>query len=169
MNSKIRVGLSFGVGMTIFFILQGVLSNDAPNNTNEILKLIVSSLLGGLFSGFLFGWIIWKFNDSKSVKAATKIDMDTNEKLVFQTGANHFKGIEGVGGRLYLTDKRLIFNSHKLNFQNHQLIIELSEIASAGKFKPFGIANNGLSIQTKKHATEKFVVDRIDKWLLCLK
>jgi hypothetical protein len=169
MNLKIRAGLSFGIGITIFFILRGVLFNDAPNNTNEILKLVLSSLLGGLFSGVLFGWIMGKFEDSKAVKTATKIDMDSDEKLVFQTGANHFKGIEGVGGRLYLTDKRLIFKSHKLNFQNHELVIKLSEIASAGRYKNFRLANNGLSIQTTQHITEKFVVDRIDKWMLYLK
>ncbi len=73
--------------------------------------------------------------------------------------------MEGVGGRLYLTNKRLVFKSHKLNIQNHQLSINLIDVIGFNKYKTLGIINNGLSIQTAQNTTEKFVVEQADEWI----
>mgnify|MGYP001344293105 CR=1 FL=1 len=42
--------------------------------------------------------------------------------------ANHWRGIEEVGGRLFLTSQRLIFESNALNIKIGNAIIPLSEI-----------------------------------------
>ncbi|MGZ5283455.1 MAG: GRAM domain-containing protein, partial [Bacteroidia bacterium] len=91
------------------------------------------------------------------------------ENIVFETPANHFKGIEAVGGSLYLTSKRLVFKSHKLNIQNHEFSIDLVEIKSVDRYKSIGLADNGLSIITSKGVTEKFVVEQIEEWVKLLK
>ena len=108
MNSRVKAGLSFGVGMTVFFIAENLLESDILT-TKEIFKSIISGLITGAISGLLFGWIMGKFSLSKFVGNTTKINIDKDERLIFETPANHFKGIEGVGGKLFLTDKRLIF------------------------------------------------------------
>src|SRR6476661_10010608 len=109
MNNKkiIKNGLNFGIGMTVFFILQNLLINE-NHTTNQVLKSIITGIAAGLLSGVLFGWLIGFFIKSKVVTQSTMIDIDPDEKIVFETPANHFKGIEGVGGKLYLTTKRLI-------------------------------------------------------------
>lgn len=94
-----------------------------------------------------------------------RITTEPGESMLFDTPANHFKGIEAVGGKLYLTNKRLVFKSHKINFQKHQLSINLSDILKVDKYKPFSIANNGLLIKTTDNKIEKFVVQKREAWV----
>ena len=88
-------------------------------------------------------------------------------RILFQTGANHFKGVEAVGGKLTLTSKRLVFQSHYLNIQNHQLFIYLRNITSFARYKTLKIVNNGLLITTAQDITEKFVVQQPERWIEC--
>ena len=167
-RNRFRAGLSFGIGMTVFFILQNLLTND-NQTSEEIIKSVVSGLIAGVISGVLFGWVIGLFSKSKFVKETTKVDTEPDENILFQTPANHFKGIEAVGGKLYLTNKRLIFKSHKLNIQTHQLDINLTEINSVDRYKTLGVIDNGLSIITNQNKIEKFVVEQVEEWITQLK
>lgn len=166
-KNRFKAGLIFGIVMAVFFILQNLLANDY-NTSKEITASVVSGLIIGVISGLLFGWLMGLFINSKFVKKTTKVDTEPGENILFQTPANHFKGIEGVGGKLYLTNKRLIFKSHKLNIQNHQLSIELTDINNVGRYKTLGLMNNGLSIMTNQNKTEKFVVEQVDEWIKLL-
>lgn len=98
----------------------------------------------------------------------TEISVEKDETILFEAPANHFKGIEAVGGKLYATNKRLVFQSHKFNFQNHQLSIALTNIASVNKYKVMGVANTGLLITTDENKTEKFVVQQPEEWMKIL-
>jgi hypothetical protein len=166
-RNRFRAGLSFGIAMAVFFIIQNLLTSD-KHTTNQIIKSIASGLVAGAISGLLFGWLIGLFAKSKFVTQATKIETEPGENTLFETPANHFKGIEGVGGKLYLTDKRLVFKSHKLNIQNHQLSIPLTEVKNVDRYKTLGVVNNGLSITTTNNITEKFVVEKINDWIIYL-
>jgi len=163
-RDRFRAGLSFGIPMAFFFILQNLLTND-KQATNQIIKSIASGLVAGAISGVLFGWLIGLFAKSKFVTKTTKIETGPDEHILFETPANHFKGIEGVGGKLYLTNKRLIFKSHKLNIQNHQLSIQLTDVKDVDSYKTLGLVNNGLSITTIDDKTEKFVVEQVENWI----
>ncbi|OIR14367.1 GRAM domain protein [mine drainage metagenome] len=163
-KNRFRAGLSFGIGMTVFFILQNLLTNE-NQTSNQVFKSIVAGLVAGAISGVVFGWLIGLFSKSKFVKQTSKIDTEQDENILFETPANHFKGIEGVAGKLYLTNKRLIFKSHKLNIQNHQLAIQLTDINDVGRYKTLGVVNNGLSITTVNGKTEKFVVEQVEDWI----
>ena len=41
-----------------------------------------------------------------------KIDLQPNEKLIKESGANLQRGAETVGGKLFLTNDRLYFDTH---------------------------------------------------------
>ena len=163
-RNRIKAGLSFGIAMAIFFILKDLLTHDNLTTKNIIIS-IISALFGSAVSGLLFGWLIGLFANSKFVTQGTKIDIEADETILFETGANHFKGSEGVGGKLYLTNKRLVFKSHKLNVQNHQLSISLSDIEKVDRYKTLGIINNGLVVTITKNTIEKFVVQQPDEWI----
>ena len=150
--------------MAIIYILQSLLFADDWTIKN-ILRATVIGLISGAIAGLIFGWLIGLFADSKFVTKGTEIETGPGETILFETPANHFKGIEGVGGKLYLTNKRLVFKSHKLNIQNHQLSLELTEIENAARRKSAGIINNGISVTTKDKKTEKFVVEQPQKWV----
>lgn len=94
-----------------------------------------------------------------------KTPLEMGETLIRKGAANHFAGIEAVGGKLHLTSKRLIFESHPLNMQNHILIIELGDILLLGKRNTLGIVPNGMFIECRNGYTEKFVVNGRKKWM----
>lgn len=134
----------------------------------KLIGIIVSSLFGGSLSGLFFGLTAGWFGNSKSIMKGTEISVEKDETILFEAPANHFKGIEAVGGKLYATNKRLVFQSHKFNFQNHQLSIALTNIASVNKYKVMGVANTGLLITTDENKTEKFVVQQPEEWMKIL-
>jgi len=57
-----------------------------------------------------------------------KTVLEVGEKLVRKSPANHQRGVETVGGMLYLTTARLIFESHALNIQTGVTKVSISEI-----------------------------------------
>jgi len=87
------------------------------------------------------------------------------EDLVKEGGANHFRNIEAVGGWIYLTDQRLLFKSHSINVQRHELSIPLQKISEAKPCMTFGIIPNGLEIKTIDGNKEKFVVEDRKNWV----
>src|SRR4051794_3556696 len=101
-RNRIKAGLSFGITLSVFFILQSLWKYDNLTAKNVIIS-IISGLFGGALSGLLFGWLIGLFVKSKFLTQGTTIDTEADEVIVFETPANHFKGVEGVGGKLYLT------------------------------------------------------------------
>lgn len=163
MNDKVKPGLFFGIIMATIFIAESLLTANITT-TNEIVRIIAIGILSGAIAGFVFGFLTEKFRTSKFVKNSTQININADEKIIFETPANHFKGAEGVGGKLYLTNERLVFKSHKLNFQKHELSILLHDIAKVERYKVLGMINNGLIVYTFQNTTEKFVVEKANEW-----
>lgn len=58
-----------------------------------------------------------------------KINLRANEKLLREGAANMQRGAESVGGRLFLTDQRLLFQSHSFNVQTGATEISIAEIS----------------------------------------
>ncbi|HLP11809.1 MAG TPA: GRAM domain-containing protein [Flavobacteriales bacterium] len=130
-------------------------------------KIFVGGILAGTISGLLFGFIMTNFAiwTAPGIDAAFKQLLEPGEELVFHTPANHKKGVEAVGGKLFLTNKRLIFASHKINIQNHSTILNRHEIISVEKYNhTFGIVKNGLKIK-KQIGEENFIVAKVDEWI----
>ena len=136
----------------------------SDHSVTGIFKSILSAVIGGTIGGLLYGWMMNKFSTSKMLANSTKIETDPGETIIYEGLANHFKGIEGVGGKLYLTDKRLVFKSHNLNIQNHELSIMLRDIQKAETYKPLHLSSNGLCVETVDGVVEKFVVENAEKW-----
>ena len=124
---------------------------------------IVSTLVGGLVAGFLFAWIMG-YTGKKLIKTIV-IETLADETIIKEGGANHFKGKEGVGGKLVLTDKRLIFKSHKFNIQNHQENFDLGNVKTLWATRTLRIFENGLTVQLTTDCRHKFVVDEPADWV----
>ncbi|WP_254157665.1 hypothetical protein [Chryseosolibacter indicus] len=95
-------------------------------------KMETESIFAGIVSGLFFGLFFRKIFTSTYKRLGEKqlkqivIILDEDEELIKEAGANHFKGKEAVGGKLALTNKRLVFKSHKLNLQNHEQSFSIS-------------------------------------------
>ncbi len=93
-----------------------------------------------------------------------------DEKPVRDSGANLQRGIEAVGGRLYLTTQRLIFESHRLNVQAGATVIRLTDIEGVWKcwtrlFGLIPVVPNSLAVATETGKIYRFVISDRDKWM----
>jgi len=86
------------------------------------------------------------------------LELKKNEKILADKAANLFRGIEGVGGRIKITNKRLIFEPHAINIQKQILEVPLNQIEEAKTRNTLGIIPNGMLVKLKTGAEYKFVV-----------
>jgi len=98
-----------------------------------------------------------------------KIDLRQNEKPIKESGANLQRGAETVGGRLFLTDQRLYFDTHSFNVATGSESIELDQIAEVSPvwtmflgFIP--IFPNSMRVATKGGKNLDFVVWGRENW-----
>jgi hypothetical protein len=96
-----------------------------------------------------------------------------NEQIIKQGPANLQKGMETVGGKLYLTNQRLFFEAHKLNVQGGTTEIELPDILSSKrcwtKFLGFILLMpNSLSVYTKSDREYRFVIFNREAWKIAI-
>lgn len=85
-------------------------------------------------------------------------ELKPGEKILVDAGANLFRGIEGVGGRMKITDMRILFEAHPFNIQRMPAEIPIDQIRLIRKRNTLGIIPNGILIQTKTGVKYKFVV-----------
>jgi len=81
-----------------------------------------------------------------------------SEELIEKFAANLMRGIESVGGRMILTNQRVLFEAHKFNVQSAPLAIPLSEIESVVPSMTLGIVPNGMTIRCNSGREYRFVV-----------
>lgn len=92
-----------------------------------------------------------------------KITLEPDEKVLREGAANLQRGAETVGGRLYLTDQRLFFQSHAFNIQTGATNLPLASIRGTRlcwtKFlNLFPVFPNSLAVETASGDEFLFVV-----------
>jgi GRAM domain len=95
--------------------------------------------------------------------------LNKNEQLQKDGAANLQRGIESVGGKLYLTNQRLIFESHGFNVQRGATTIPVADIRTvkASWTKLLGlipIMPNSLTVTTSDGTNYSFVLLNRRKW-----
>lgn len=95
---------------------------------------------------------------------ANDIPTKDRDSVIYSGVANHFLNYESVGGKLYLVPDKLWFKSHKLNIQNHELLLDINEIEEVRFYNTWGLIPNGLEIKTTNGRVEKFVVYKRKTW-----
>jgi len=126
------------------------------------------AVLAGVIFGPLFAWMMISFSHSAWVKRSATPTFEPGERVVREGPANHFRRLEAVGGWLYLTNQRLVFKSHRLNIQRHQLSLPLDRIATARPSMTAWVIPNGLQVLTKDGRGERFVVEGRGEWVAAL-
>lgn len=85
-----------------------------------------------------------------------------DEVLVRRGQANRLLPGVAIGGHLLLTDRRLIFQPHRLNFVRGQTQRPLSEIA---RLERFGLLRFGVAVTFRDGTTEKYRLFRGEQWM----
>lgn len=98
-----------------------------------------------------------------------KTELKPGETLVKKGAANLQRGVETVGGKLYLTNQRLVFEAHRFNVQRDSTEIDLADVQSLEKCwtKFLGLIPlmpNSLAVHTKDGEEYRFVVFGRGRW-----
>jgi hypothetical protein len=136
------VAMGFGIPMCILMTL-------FMGFTGEFsLKILVANLIGYLIvGGPLFATTLVLFA-RYSFKKIT-ISIPENETLIKEYGANLFRGKEGVGGKIALTDKSILFKSHKVNIQRGETVVFMEDITGFEiNNRIFNLLNNEITLST---------------------
>ncbi len=99
-----------------------------------------------------------------------KTQLLPDETVVKEGPANIQKGIGSVGGKLFLTNQRLIFEPHALNIRKGATIIPLSSVTGARKCwtRLLGLipmVPNGIAVSSKEGKKYRFVTWRRQEWV----
>lgn len=131
------------------------------------LSYVFQGLFFGILMGLGFPYLMEKFGGKFASKLGKNIkpELTPNELVEIEGPANLFRGIEGVGGKLFLTNKKVIFKSHKMNIQKGQTDIEYNAITEIIKRKTAKLIDNGIRIKTNDGKEFDFVVNERDKWI----
>lgn len=97
-------------------------------------------------------------NCGTKVSEAKEASTTAAEEVVFNKAANLFRGKEGVGGHLTITNRRLIFKPHSLNIQTQEEEIFIKDIRCVEKSKNLGFISNGMLVTLKNGKVHRFVV-----------
>lgn len=106
-------------------------------------------------------------------RMALMTDLHPGEAVVRDSRANLQRGAETVGGHLYLTDQRLIFESHAVNVQRGATEIALADVADARKVwtKFLGaipLAPNSIAVRTTGGEEYRIVCGKRDDWIAAI-
>ena len=97
------------------------------------------------------------------------IALHPGETRLREGAANLQRGIETVGGRLFLTDQRLLFNAHGFNVQTGSTDIALSDIRQLRPcwtklLNVIPIFPNSLAVETSDGHSYRFVLCGRSQW-----
>jgi hypothetical protein len=97
-----------------------------------------------------------------------ELALEDGESGVREGPANLWRGIESVGGWLWLTDRRLVFRSHAIALRSGETVWPISEIAKAEPAMSMWIIPNGLRLTLRDGSTAKLVVTGRQEWAIAI-
>jgi hypothetical protein len=159
MKKNFKIDLSWKqriIAMFFIALIYGIVTYFLNANGSLETAILQGVIFGALFI-LLFPWTLKKMT-GKRIDTSIP-ELLKNEKVEEEIFANLFRGIEIVGGKIFLTNQRLIFKSYSLNIQKGQTNLIYSEISSVEKRKTMKIINNGMKIITNKGQEYCFVVN----------
>ena len=130
-----------------------------------------SYLFQGIFFGVVMGigstYATQKFGKRFASKLGKNItpELTQDEQIEIEGPASLFRGMEAVGGKLFLTNKKVAFKSHKINIQKGQTNISYENIKEIIQRKTAKLIDNGIRIKTNDGEEFDFVVNEREKWI----
>lgn len=156
------MAMGFGIPMWIVMTLFSGAMEEFSLKLLGVNFIAYVVIVGPLFATVLVLFAIYAF------KKVT-ITIPGDEALIKEYGANLFRGKEGVGGKVALTDKSVIFKSHKVNIQTGETIINIEDISGYEvKDRLFNLLKNDVILKTTDK-DYRFIIQRRDEFITELK
>ncbi|MBP6680024.1 MAG: hypothetical protein KA166_02465 [Saprospiraceae bacterium] len=157
-NSFLRMALGSAVLWAIIWI--GIKSAENNGFTTTILW---ASIGRGLFMGISWALIMkWMSGDPYK---HVKLKLESEETVVKEGGANLIPVNKGEGGKLAVTNRRLLFKGQRYDTRDFQFVIEFDKIESIRTHKSWKLLKNELHIAMTDGTTFRFAVDHPVQWL----
>lgn len=128
-----------------------------------LMGLFWGNLTMGIIAGVLFGIlftvcmaIFVKHIEKKSKHLRDEISQV--RKIICEGPANHKKGVNAIGGWLFLIEDAIEFYPHKINIGGQNISIRIDDISNVET------KSNQLKIHTKENETFTFVVNKANLW-----
>ena len=119
-------------------------------------KMGLQSIFFGTFMAVVFPFLFGQL--ANNLGNIIYPDLDEAEKVEMEGPANLFRGVEAVGGKLFLTNDRVIFKSHKLNINTGQSDISYDIISEVSPRRTGKLVDNGLRLTLVDGREYDFVV-----------
>jgi hypothetical protein len=98
----------------------------------------------------------------------TEVVPAPGEQILRKGLANLWRGMEAVGGRLWLTSGWLVFRSHAANFQAGVGVWPLDAIVSVEPVNTLKIVPNGMEVILMDGERLRFVVNKRGAWMTAI-
>ena len=166
LNWKYRIISALFTG-TMFVAILCIMDYFFFEGFQSLYSYLFQGIFFGLFMGIGFPYVMEKFGKrfTSTIGNNIKPELEENEEIEVKGPANLFRGMEGVGGKMFITNKHIIFKSHKINIQKGQTNIPYEDITEISKRKTAKIIDNGIRIKTNTGKEFDFVVNEREKWL----
>lgn len=146
--------LVFGVGMGVGTWILGTSTR----------SVVFGLVCGALFLVFIIPFRRWFTRRQSALARAAGPDFGA-ESVIVEGPANHFRGIEAVGGYLLVTDRRVHFTAHSMNVQSEPWTCSLSDIDDVRNVRLLGIIDKGLQFSLPGSSPQRFVVHDGRRWV----
>ncbi|WP_439185659.1 GRAM domain-containing protein [Carboxylicivirga taeanensis] len=136
LNWKYKIVYSILIGLIYSGVLC-LLDYFTGNNLQSVKEYIIHGIVFGFLMGYVFTRLLIseKFGRRSARIFGIKPELNEGEEIEVEGPTNLFRGIEGVEGKIFLTNTKLIFKSHKINIQKGQAEIEYHDIKEIVKRK----------------------------------
>ena len=166
LNWKFRIVSAILTGL-LFVVIMSLMDYLLNGSFKSLNSYLFQGIFFGIFMGIGFPYVTEKFGKKFTSKLGKNIkpELLENEKIEIEGPANLFRGMEGVGGKIFSTNKKVIFKSHKINIQKGQTDIEYENITEIIARKTAKLINNGIRIKMRNGKEFDFVVNEREKWI----
>jgi len=143
--------LAFGVGRFLF---------NLPTEQSVKIALVIC-VCTWVFNGFIYSRFTRSFKQLQSIS----LEITSPEVLMLQTPANHLTEDSLVGGKLFLTNQRIIFKPHASYKLLPQIFCwNLQDIEPHKFYGTIFNAGGEFLMNTKDGASLMFEVDKLREW-----
>lgn len=162
LKQRLFIGVIFFLSHYVVTLLFNMFLTRKQSSSEMFFVSLITSVIMAFFIPLMMKRNSEKL--SKKIDAMLPSIILENETISFQDTANQTSDWKKVSDKLFLTNQRLLFISHKLNPQSEFTSINPLEISSIEKVKMMKFFDNGLKVNLKNNISYIFVVNNQEEW-----